>query len=232
VTILFEDERQDLFRSFVSTGRASCTWRTKVEESFHRTCEMRIGDILLICFLFYVVRVSDHARENTFRSRRELSRRSNVAGTGVGIFYFTVAGLKTEESVAFVEAYAAREDEDSGLAMLAIWYEITFDERNFILFLNQRNLECMELYHTRLRSEEACRAVAEAEVQCLELESTVWPTVGPHWSNLSGTDAAREDFVFAGTTIMTASMNGLHSTLRNGTSRSCEAIHTSRDWIS
>jgi hypothetical protein len=43
--------------------------------------------------------------------------------------------------VAFVEASAAKDDEDSGPVKLTIWNNLPFfDERNFILFLNQHKL--------------------------------------------------------------------------------------------
>jgi hypothetical protein len=72
--------------------------------------------------------------------------------------------------VAFLEASAAREDDESGLAKLSIRGKLPFDERNFMLFLNQHKLECLALHYIHLRIEDACRALAEAEVQYLDLE--------------------------------------------------------------
>jgi hypothetical protein len=48
--------------------------------------------------------------------------------------------------IAFVEASAARENQDSGPAKLSIWTRLVFDEVNFRLFLSQHNLESMMLY--------------------------------------------------------------------------------------
>jgi hypothetical protein len=38
------------------------------------------------------------------------------------------------------------------------------------MFFNQHKLQCLTLRNIRLRSEEACRAVAAADLQCLDLE--------------------------------------------------------------
>jgi hypothetical protein len=49
-------------------------------------------------------------------------------------------------------------------------YKLPFDERNFIMFLNQHKLDCLKLSNIRLKSEEACGAVAEAEIQYVDLK--------------------------------------------------------------
>jgi hypothetical protein len=70
--------------------------------------------------------------------------------------------------IAFVEASAARENQESGPAKLAIWYILPFDERNFRVFLSQHNLESLKLHRIPLRREESCRALAAADLQNLE----------------------------------------------------------------
>jgi hypothetical protein len=82
-----------------------------------------------------------------------------VSGTKTKI-RFTMSVFQ-DGGVVFVE----------GPAILTFSCALPFDERNFILFLNQqRNLECLSLYDICLESEEACRALAEADVQYLDLE--------------------------------------------------------------
>jgi hypothetical protein len=44
---------------------------------------------------------------------------------------------------------------------------LPFVESILVLFLHQHQLECMKLYHIHLGTEEACRAVAVAELQYL-----------------------------------------------------------------
>jgi hypothetical protein len=73
--------------------------------------------------------------------------------------------------VAFVEASVAREDDELGPATLRIYHNLPFDKGNFALFVVHHKLRCLELSYIRLNSEEACRALAEADLQYLELES-------------------------------------------------------------
>jgi hypothetical protein len=73
--------------------------------------------------------------------------------------------------IAFVEASAARENQDSGPAKLSIWIGLPFDEGNFRLFLSQYNLRSLKLHDIRLDREESCRAVATADLQIIELDS-------------------------------------------------------------
>jgi hypothetical protein len=74
-----------------------------------------------------------------------------------------------DDGEAFLEALAAREDPETGLAKLTIQKSLPFAEG--ILVLHQHQLESLTLNHMFLESEEACRAVAEAEVQYLELDN-------------------------------------------------------------
>jgi hypothetical protein len=75
--------------------------------------------------------------------------------------------FQDDTGAAFLEALAARADPQTGLAKLTIWYWLPFVQAIFVLLLHM--LECLTLYRIRLESEEACRAVAAAELQCLEL---------------------------------------------------------------
>jgi hypothetical protein len=76
-----------------------------------------------------------------------------------------------DEGIAFVEASAARENQESGPVKLSIWDILPFDEANFRLFLRQHNLESLTLHDMHLLHEENCRAVAAADLQNLELHS-------------------------------------------------------------
>jgi hypothetical protein len=91
-----------------------------------------------------------------------------------------------------------------------IYHKLPFDdERNFIMFLNQSELESLTLKCVRLRSEEVCRAVAEAEVQYLELAERP----------LSDGGAALVESV-RDSMMMTTMMMTTNGSLRNGTSPS------------
>jgi hypothetical protein len=74
-----------------------------------------------------------------------------------------------DDGEEFMEALAARLDPHTGLAKLSIWNGLPFAEG--ILVLLPDMLESLALNHIRLESEEACRAVAEAELHCLYLSS-------------------------------------------------------------
>jgi hypothetical protein len=71
-----------------------------------------------------------------------------------------------DDGAAFWEALLAREDPETGLAKLSIAWRLPFAEGIFLLCLHI--LECLTLQRIRLESEEACRAVAQAELQYLE----------------------------------------------------------------
>jgi hypothetical protein len=73
-----------------------------------------------------------------------------------------------DDGEAFLEALAAREDQETGLTKLSIWNGLPFAESNWVLSLHM--LKCLSLHFMHLESEEACRAVVEAELQYLELE--------------------------------------------------------------
>jgi hypothetical protein len=100
-----------------------------------------------------------------------------------------------DEGIAFVEASAARENQESGPAKLSIWEMLLFNEANFRVFLSQHRLESLSLGDVHLRHEEICRAVAGADLQNLELPRC--KLAG--WSNPSGRDVVRGDCVFSDT---------------------------------
>jgi hypothetical protein len=85
-----------------------------------------------------------------------------------------------------------------------IWYKLPFEEINFILFLlSQHNkLECLTLCRMRLNTVDACRAVADAEVQYLN--STDGPPHSPHPLEK---EVAREDFVFGDQRVATVEIS-------------------------
>jgi hypothetical protein len=74
-----------------------------------------------------------------------------------------------DEGIAFVEASAARENQEAGPAKLTIWTSLAFDEGNFRLFLSQHRLESLTLHAMHLLHEESCRALAAADLQNLTL---------------------------------------------------------------
>jgi hypothetical protein len=76
-----------------------------------------------------------------------------------------------DEGIAFVEASAARENQESGPAKLSIWDILPFDEGHFRLFLSQHRLESLILLWIRLRHEESCSYLAAADLTYLELRS-------------------------------------------------------------
>jgi hypothetical protein len=57
-----------------------------------------------------------------------------------------------------------------GLIELTIRHTLPFNERNFALFLNQQGLESLTLEEIGLGTEEACRALATADLQYLSLK--------------------------------------------------------------
>jgi hypothetical protein len=109
-------------------------------------------------------------RENTFRNMtftRDQSRTLATSGirTNIGFLYCKFE----DEGIAFVEASAARENQEAGPAKLTIRGRLPFNEGNFRLFLSQNRLESLKLYNIRLRHEESCRALAATDLQNLEL---------------------------------------------------------------
>jgi hypothetical protein len=94
------------------------------------------------------------------------SRTLATSGTRTDIELF---GCKfQDDGEAFLEALEAREDPQTGLAKLSIVNFLPFAEGILVLFLHV--LKCLTLNHICLESEEACRAVAEAELQYLKLD--------------------------------------------------------------
>jgi hypothetical protein len=87
--------------------------------------------------------------------------------TNIGILFCRFEG----EGIAFMEASAARENQESGLAKLSIWGSLPFDEGNLRLFLRQLNLESLKMYSISLRREESCRALAATDLRNLELSA-------------------------------------------------------------
>jgi hypothetical protein len=116
--------------------------------------------------------VSNANRENRF-SRMMFTRDQcrTLATSGIR----TNIGFRDcrfeDGGIAFVEASAARENQEWGPAKLSIWGILPFNEANFRLFLSQHNLESLMLYNIHLRNEESCRALAAADLQKLELRS-------------------------------------------------------------
>jgi hypothetical protein len=98
-----------------------------------------------------------------------------------------------DEGIAFVEAFAARENQEAGPCKLSIRGRLLIDEGNFRLFLSQYTLESLTLYGIVMRHVDSCRALATADLQNLAVG--FW-TEGRHWSNPSGMDVVRGDLVF------------------------------------
>jgi hypothetical protein len=74
-----------------------------------------------------------------------------------------------DDGEAFLEALAAREDPETGLAKFSIRQTLPFAEGNLVLFMGQPKIETLTLTGLNLENEEACRALAEAELQYLKL---------------------------------------------------------------
>jgi hypothetical protein len=108
-------------------------------------------------------------RENTFfnmRFTRDQCRTLATSGIRTNIGFWDCEF--EDEGIAFVEASAARENQESGPAKLTIWDMLPFDEVNFRLFLSQHRLESLTLYYIRSLPEENCRVLAAADLQNLE----------------------------------------------------------------
>jgi hypothetical protein len=71
-----------------------------------------------------------------------------------------------DDGEAFLEALSARADSQTGLAKLTVDYRLPFTEGILLLFVHM--LKCLTLNYIALESEEACRAVAQAELLYLE----------------------------------------------------------------
>jgi hypothetical protein len=71
-----------------------------------------------------------------------------------------------DDGAALLEALAARADPQTGLAKLTVDYRLPFTEGILLLFVHM--LKCLAPNYIALESEEACRAVAQAELQYLE----------------------------------------------------------------
>jgi hypothetical protein len=89
------------------------------------------------------------------------------SGTKTSIEFFNCEFQ--DGGAAFVEASAARENQESGPAKLRFLYGLPFNDRNLALFLSQHKLDSLFLFMIKLNSEASCRAVATSEVQCLTL---------------------------------------------------------------
>jgi hypothetical protein len=117
--------------------------------------------------------------ENFVRNANRESRFSNVMFTRDQCRTLATSGIRTnigfmyckfeDEGIAFLEASAARENQESGPAKLSIRGRLLFDEGNFRLFLSQHTLESLKLHGIPLLHEESCRALAAADLQNLEL---------------------------------------------------------------
>jgi hypothetical protein len=96
-------------------------------------------------------------RENTFGNMIFTSDQCQTPATSgirtnIGFWYCTFE----HGGIAFLEASAARENQDSGAAKLNILGRLPFYERNFRLFLSQHRLEFLKLNNIRLCHEESC----------------------------------------------------------------------------
>jgi hypothetical protein len=133
----------------------------------------RINEQPLICPL------TGHHLENFVRNANRENTFSNMIFTREQCRTLATSGIRTnigfwnchfeDEGLAFLEASAARKNQDSGPAKLSIRGRLPFDEGNFRLFLRQHRLESLKLYYIRLRQEESCRVLAAADLQNLEL---------------------------------------------------------------
>jgi hypothetical protein len=73
-----------------------------------------------------------------------------------------------DDGAEFLEALVARANSRTGLAKFTIVGCLPFDVGILVLVLHI--LKCLSLYHIALETEEACRAVAEAELQYLTFD--------------------------------------------------------------
>jgi hypothetical protein len=103
-------------------------------------------------------------RDTTFTPDQSRTLATSGTRTDIGL-----DGCKfKDDGEAFLEALAAREDPETGRAKLSIWRWLPFAEGILVLFMHM--LKCLSLHDIHLESEEACRAVAAAELQYLELD--------------------------------------------------------------
>jgi hypothetical protein len=122
----------------------------------------------LTCRLLEKVLLQNAKRKNSFDYMTitpDQSRTLATSGTRIDI---ELSRCKFEDDgEAFLEALVERENSETGLAKLRIGNGLPFAEGILVLFRHM--LKCLTLNHIHLKSEEACRAVAEAELQYLEL---------------------------------------------------------------
>jgi hypothetical protein len=126
--------------------------------------------------------------ENFVRNPNRENRFYNMMFTRDQCRTFATSGIRTnigfwecrfeDGGISFVEASAARENQDSGPAKLNIRRRLPFDEGSFRLFLGQHNIESLTLYYIPLHHEESCRALAAPDLQNLELQSGELPDGG------------------------------------------------------
>jgi hypothetical protein len=90
-----------------------------------------------------------------------------ISGTRTNISF--IACNFGDDGVAFLEALTARDDQDTGPAKLSINGNLTADEDNFVLSIDQLNLDYLELSNLALESEQACRVLAAAKINYLSI---------------------------------------------------------------
>jgi hypothetical protein len=134
----------------------------------------------LTCRLLQKMMLQNAKRKNVFICMTftpDQSRTLATSGTGTDI---ELNQCKFEDDgEAFLEALVARADPQTGLAKLSIVFCHPFAEGILVLFLHL--LKCLSLQLSHLESEEACRAVAQAELQYLKLR---WCKLGDGGASL------------------------------------------------
>jgi hypothetical protein len=171
------DHELSIYSSTIEELIAALDLLVGLQDSYYKRIELQYyRDVSRICpltgrHLENFVRNAN--RENTFWGMlftRDQCRTLSTSGirTNIG---FIVCRFE-DEGITFVEASAARENQESGPAKLTIRRSLLFDEENFRLFLSQHRLESLALYCISFRHEEICRALAAtADLQNLELHS-------------------------------------------------------------
>jgi hypothetical protein len=103
-------------------------------------------------------------RDTTFTPDQSRTLATSGTRTDIGLDHCKFE----DDGEALLEALAARKDPETGLAKLTIQKSLPFAEGIMVLLLHM--IKCLSLHYIHLESEEVCRAVAEGELQCLELD--------------------------------------------------------------
>jgi hypothetical protein len=143
----------------------------------------------LTCRLLATVLLQNAKRKNSFDSitfTPDQSRTLATSGTRTDIELHRC--LFQDDGAAFLEALTAREDPEAGLTELSIAGCLPFADGILVLLLDRCEIESLTLIGIYLENEEACRAVAEAELQYL----------GLRWSELADGGASLVESVRVG----------------------------------